>query len=448
MTYEQAISYLESFINYERDGIFDYKASIKLERMRRFAQYAGDPQKGIPAVHVAGTKGKGSVSAFIQSVLIASGFTTGLYTSPHLFSFRERIRINTTIIDEDACRVLIEEMIPLVKEMQKSGERPTYFEMCTLLAFLYFRRQKVDYMILETGMGGRLDSTTICEPRVTVITPIGFDHMAHLGPGLDNIAREKAGIIKSRIPVVSSPQHPSVMTVIAEHATANGCPFYVTGRDAQWQILSSDLRKQVFRCITGGGGNYPRLSIHLLGDFQVENAVTALLAMETLAEYEETITADALAHGFKTARWPGRLEVAGYDPLIIVDGAQDANSAARLLRALRALAADKKLWLIIGAMSDKDIDGICRELCPAAHAIFTTRTACMRAASPEALAAHAARHSRKTIVNTASVKEACDKALLKAERDDLILCTGSLYLAGEALEYLRGRCTMEDGVYS
>ena len=442
MTYQDALTYLDSLINYEKTNNFDYKKSMKLERMKSISERLGNPHKGIKAIHIAGTKAKGSVSSFINSILIKTGYKTGLYTSPHLISFRERIRINGEAISEADVTRLLEKILPHAELMAKEEERPTYFEICTIMAFLYFKEKKVDFMVLEVGMGGRLDSTNIVRPLVSVITPISYDHVKHLGSTIRDIASEKCGIIKNKSIVVSSPQNIEALVVIKDAAERAGAKFYLVGKDAVFERIYSDTERQVFNLLTRNG-EYPNAEIPLLGDFQVENGATAVLAVEALKDYQIFIDKSAIMAGLRSARWPGRFEVLGRKPLIVADGAQNGQSAFILKKTVKGNLKYKRLFLILGVMRDKDIENICRELSEVADYVITTRSRSERALSPQFLKDRFLHYKNIDAVTTESVDEAVRKGLTLAGKDDAILVTGSLYVVGEAMEALkRGRFTL------
>lgn len=438
MTYQQALAYLDSLINYEKRTNFDYKKSLKLERITAFSRRFGEPHRGIKAIHISGTKGKGSVSSFINSILMEAGYKVGLYTSPHLFSFRERIRINGEPITEKDVARLMDEIKPHAEIMEKEDNKPTYFEVCTMMAFLYFKRENTDFVVLEVGMGGRLDSTNIVEPLISVITPIGYDHVQHLGPTLKDIASEKCGIIKKDSIVISSPQHAEAMDVIREISSERNSKLYIVGKDIFFEALSSDLEGQSFRLLTRYG-EYPYLKIQLLGDFQLENAAAAVAAVEELRSRDIFIRNDAIRDGLAKARWPGRLEIMNKKPFIVVDGAQDVNSVLRLKQAVKNIFRYKRLFLIFGTMQDKDVDGMCRELNGLADCVVATKSKSERAAPPEIIKEAMLNYNKKVnIITTASVIEAINECKEKAGEGDLILVTGSLYVVAEAMEELEG----------
>ncbi|MBU4376739.1 MAG: bifunctional folylpolyglutamate synthase/dihydrofolate synthase [Candidatus Omnitrophica bacterium] len=436
MTYHEALKYLDSLIDYEKANDFDYKRSFKLDRMKSLSSRLGNPHEGIKAVHVAGTKAKGSVSSFINSILIKAGYKTGMYTSPHLISFRERIRVDGEPISEDNLARLVAKIYPHAEDMAKKNERPTYFEVCTAIAFLYFKERGVDFMVLEVGMGGRLDSTNIVRPLVSVITPISYDHVQHLGPTMRDIASEKCGIIKEKSVVVSSPQNNEAFEVIKSTVEKTRSKFYLVGKDAAFQKIYSGTERQIFNLLTKEG-EYPRVEIRLLGEFQIENAVSAVLAVEALRHYEIFVDKVAIMAGLRSARWPGRFEILRKNPLIVVDGAQNGQSAFILKKAVETNLKYKKLFLILGTMCDKDIENICRELSGIADYVIATKSKSGRALSPQFLKERFLHYKNIDAETSDSVRDAIDKALRLAGKDDALLITGSLYVVGEAMEALR-----------
>ena len=254
MTYAAALRYLESFINYERLDNYDYNKSFTLERMKNLAGFLGNPQDEISSIHIGGTKGKGSTASFVHSILKNSGFKTGLYTSPHLASFRERIRINDELISEKEVASFLEELKPAINKL---GDMPSFFEIYTALAFLYFKSKKVDFAVYEVGLGGRLDATNVINPLVCAITPISYDHMQKLGSTLREIAFEKCGIIKEGCICVSAPQEKEVLDVIEDACSKKNAKLFTVGEDISFEELSSDINKEIFNT-TGIFGKYPR----------------------------------------------------------------------------------------------------------------------------------------------------------------------------------------------
>lgn len=454
MTYVEAIQYLESFINYEKIPAFSYPESLKLERMKGFLALLGNPQAGLRCLHIAGTKGKGSVCAFAAYILKESGFKVGLYTSPHLTDFRERIRVLE--ITDDAClpvgrdirntdddfegMISKREIAGLVQRFRPAIEKYnrnckygalTFFEAYTALAFLYFRQKKVDYAVLETGLGGRLDATNTVNPLVCAITPISYDHTDLLGSTLKEIAAEKSGIIKSgQTKVISAPQEKEAREVIRNRCKETGAQLYEIGKDIVWHKKDDARRFQDFS-VKGIRGNYDHLRIGLLGEYQIGNAALAIGMVEALGE--EKITALSIRRGLKEAVWPGRLEVASQGPRIVLDGAHNTASAAALREALKRHFEYKKLILVLGMSQDKDIEGVCDILCRIASKIILTKSRNSRAAEPEFIQKILHRQAGLTD----NIKEAIAMAKKSANPGDLILITGSLFVAGEARRCLK-----------
>lgn len=428
MTYTQALRYLDSFTNYEKKGEYDYRKSFGLERITRLSALLGDPQKGIRSVHVAGTKGKGSTAAIIFSILRSSGYRTGLYTSPHLASFRERIRIGDDLISESEIGRLTDTVKGAVDRMP--GEPLSFFELYTALAYLYFEEKAVDIAVYETGMGGRLDATNIITPLVSVITPISYEHTDKLGRSLSRIAFEKGGIIKKGVACVSSPQPPEAEAEIRKICRERGSGLVLVGRDVHYRELRADDEKEVFD-VAGRCGCYNELEMKLLGSHQVVNAAVAIAAIEALRGHGIVISSDALRKGVADARWEGRLEVAGRKPYVILDGAQNRASANAVSAAVRKIFKYRRLHLVLGACRDKDIDGILEELLPISEDIVLTKADIPdRALEPEIMKRLIG--GEKKVVLTTNVKEAMESALALADPDDLILVTGSLFVVGEA----------------
>ena len=368
----------------------------------------------------------------IASALSAAGYRTGLYTSPHLHTFRERITIDGEMITEEEFSALTQRLQPEVDEVNRRhnyGELTT-FEILTALAFAFFRERRVEFQVLEVGLGGRLDATNVVMPRLSVITSISLDHAAVLGDSLAEIAREKAGIIKPGTLVVSAPQPSEAEGVIEEVCRHNGAGLIVVGRGVTWRKLTSDLAGQSFE-VTGKAGSY-QLTIPLLGGHQLENASTAVAALEALG-----IGADDIARGLAQVRWPGRLEILRHEPLFLVDGAHNADSARRLKEAIEEYLSFDRLILIAGASSDKDIAGIVGELAPLSSLIIATRSRHPRALAPALLLEELERQGAKGEM-AESVSSAVERALAIAKPGDLICATGSLFVAAEAREYIKG----------
>jgi len=431
--YSAALKYILSFTDYEKLPSFLYSAAnFDLRRMEELMGRLGNPHLTSRSIHVAGTKGKGSTAAMIASALSAAGYKTGLYTSPHLHSFRERISIDGHSIAEEQFSTLVRRLKPEVEAVNRSGTygQLTTFEILTALAFTYFMECGVDFQVLEVGLGGRLDATNVVKAEIAVITSISMDHAEILGDSLAKIAREKAGIIKPGAMVVSSPQQREAEGVIKEVCLKMGAALIVVGKDVTWNKLTSDLNGQSFE-VKGRARRYD-LSIPLLGDHQLENAATAVAALEVLA-----IEADDIARGLAQAHWPGRLEILRREPLFLVDGAHNTDSARRLREAIEAYFDFDRLILILGASSDKDIAGMVAELASLSSLVIVTRSRHPRALEPYSLVEELKRR-RVRVEVVESVAPAVEHALSIAGPKDLICATGSLFVAAEAREYLKG----------
>ncbi len=437
MDYKEALQYLDSFIDYEKLTAFDYNESLKLERMRKLTNKLGDPHIGLRCIHIAGTKGKGSTSAMVASILKEAGFKVGLYTSPHLVSFRERIKINDEPISEaDLCNLVNWVKLIIGNIDKESDDYPTFFEVYTALSFLYFKEKDVDFCVLEVGLGGRLDATNIIRPLCCGITQISLEHTEKLGDTLEAIAREKAGIIKEGCVCVSSLQAKAAADVIRRTSSDKDCKLYEVGKDLLFSEEAPNRRrqgkataKQIFS-VTGISGKYPRLELGLLGDHQLMNAATAIGLIESLQFYDIIIRDKAIRAGLKNVKWPGRLQVLRNKPYIILDGAQNKASARALKEAVKKIFDYKRLILVLGISKDKDIKGICEELAPISDEIILTKANLVRAEDPAVIKRHIGKEARLTT----GVKEAMLMAQGLAEPSDLILVTGSLFVVGEVIK--------------
>jgi dihydrofolate synthase/folylpolyglutamate synthase len=438
--YQAALDYIFNYVDYERRRSVPYtETAWDLARARRVLHALGDPHLGLRYVHVAGSKGKGSTAANVDAILRAAGLRTGFYSSPHLHTFRERIRIDGRLIEQADVVRLLEQCKPAIEAVPGI----TTFEIMTVLALLHFAQQQVDWVVLEVGLGGRLDATNVVTPAVSVITPISLEHTALLGDTLGQIAREKAGIIKPGVPVVVAPQHAEAMAVFEEVAAAQGSRLIVAGRDWTWQSLADRVAGQDFAVASAASpwaaGELTALHTPLLGAHQLANASTAIAACAELASQGAPITAASLRRGLATVVWPGRLEVLTAPPpasqTLVLDSAHNDASARLLRRALQRYFPDQPLYWVIGVSNDKDAAGILAEFLRGATGVWLTRSRHPRAADPVELSTMAARYlAGKRIRMAPSTSAALASALAWAEPDAVVCVTGSLFIAGEARE--------------
>ena len=431
LSYREALEFIYSFTDHEKLTSYRYSPEeFNLARMENLLGLIGNPHTSFLSFHVAGTKGKGSTCAMLESVLRAQGYRTGLYTSPHLHTFRERIRIAGEMVGE-------EEVVSGIEELRPSIERIpglTTFEIITALAFLLFARRGVEIAVVEVGLGGRLDATNVIAPLVSVITSISFDHMQLLGNTLASIAREKAGIIKEKIPVVSAPQEEEALKVIEETAKLKGSPLVLVGRDWIWENVEDTQEGQSF---TIRRLNPPGFSVDvrlpLLGVHQPQNATVAVAALEEARSRGLRVSDRALKEGLEKVEWPGRLEILQRSPIFVVDGAHNVDSARRLAQSLKRLFSWNRLILIFGASADKDIPGMLAELLPLADEVIFTRARNPRAAPPEKMLEEAERMGFRGRIAEPAAK-AVEEALKEASSEDLVCVTGSLFLVADARE--------------
>lgn len=435
--YRAALEWALGFTDYEKAPAAKYSdAAFNLRRMDALLARLGSPHRAAPAIHVAGTKGKGSTAALIASALTKAGYRTGLYTSPHLHTFRERMRIGQDLITEAEVAEFVAQVRPQVDALNTQGEygQVTTFEIITALAFLYFSR-RVDVQVLEVGLGGRLDSTNVCRPEVCIITNLSLDHTEVLGETVAQIAYEKAGILKAGALAVSAPQAPEALDVVEKVAQQTGVPLTVTGRHVTWTPLRQDLDGQSVR-IHGQEGVY-EVWTPLLGDHQLENASVALAALELAGRRGLPVSREAIVAGFRDVSWPGRLQVLERRPLVIADGAHNPYSMTCLRQALSSHVPFRQALFVLGVSADKDVVGILRELALLGGRLIATRSRHPRASDPAQLAAEAARLGMDA-TSAPTVADALTRAREQAGPEDLICATGSLFVAAEAIEAVRG----------
>ncbi len=399
----------------------------------------GNPERSFAAVHVAGTNGKGSVCAMLDSVLRGAGLKVGLYTSPHLVRFNERIRVDGDPITDGELAELFEVLEPLAEKVTRApgGREVTFFEFTTALAFEYFRRKGVQVAVVEVGMGGRLDATNVLLPLLSVITRISLEHTQYLGGTVTAIAGEKAGIIKAGRPVVCGAMPEEAAGVVRETAKRLGAPLVEAMERVSVRRVSQGLEGQKL-AITGAGGEYGTVTLGLLGRHQIENCATAVAALEALADYSPVVIPVGLVkEGLESAVWPGRLQVLSRDPPVLLDGAHNPDGARVLGAALKELRKKRKVGLIWGMCDDKDALGFAKALGGQIHRCWTVPISTERSQAPEQLARIAKTEgwvAQASLLDMAMV-EARDWAVREG---GLVCIAGSLFLAGEVLERRRG----------
>ncbi|MBI4233523.1 MAG: bifunctional folylpolyglutamate synthase/dihydrofolate synthase [Chloroflexi bacterium] len=406
--------------------------------MHALLQRLGEPHLKTPAIHIAGTKGKGSTSAMVNSILLANGYTTGLYTSPHLHTFRERIRLGQEPVSEERFAALVEALWPTQEGLASEGVRGpvTVFEMLTAMAFVAFVQERVQFQVLEVGLGGRLDATNVVpRPLVCIITSLSLDHTAILGDTLDRIAAEKAGIVKPGGVVVTAPQPPEALAVIRRVCQERGATLVEVAERYRWERGPWDLEGQQFR-VWGPGGPWD-VWLPLLGGYQMENATCALAAAQALEATGVPLSREGVLSGFRQVVWPGRLEVLGKSPVLVVDGAHNPYSVGRLREAVQQYFTFDKVLLIFGGLADKNLEAMVAELAPLRPRVLATRSRHPRSAAPRDLAALFARHGLEAQALPA-VAEAIRLAREQAGEGDLVLATGSLFVTAEVREALLG----------
>jgi dihydrofolate synthase/folylpolyglutamate synthase len=435
MDYSQAEAYIVSFTDYEKTpGVAYTAANYDLRRVEKLLKLLGDPHLGSRTVHIAGTKGKGSTAAMIAQALITADYRTGLFTSPHLFTMRERIRINDILISEARFASIVKEVQPMVDRVNQEAAHGqlTTFEILTAVAFACFKKNNVDFQVLEVGLGGRLDATNVARGDVCVITSISLDHTEILGDTLAKIAAEKAGIIKSGSIVVNFPQSKEALEVIERTCQTQGGRLLQVGKDITWRRTGGDLHHQSL-VIKSNNVEYG-LTIPLIGDHQLENAAAAVAALEALIGLGAKISKEEIIQGLKQVHWPGRLQILSEQPVVVVDGAHNVYSMKRLLEAIKKYFSYDKCLVIFGTSCDKDIPGMARQLGAFTPHIIITSSAHPRAAAISILASEFSKQNVEVKV-AENVPEAISQALSIAQKTDLILITGSLFVVAEAISY-------------
>jgi len=433
MNYEQALIYIESFTDYEKTAKPHASANYDLRRLEGLLSYFDNPHLKIRTVHVTGTKGKGSTAAMIASVLSTAGFATGLYTSPHLLDLKERIRIDEKPISEAELVDILKRLRPKVEEVNQRATygRITTFELLTAIAFIYYAEKQADLQVLEVGLGGTYDATNIIKnPVVCVITSISLDHTEVLGNTVAKIAVEKSGIIKPGSPVVTSPQQKEALQVIQDSCIKHQAKLIEVGKDINWRIEDFDINSQSLM-VSGRLASYD-LTIPLLGQHQLINAATAVAALEVMVEHGFNITKKHIQEGLAKVNWPGRFQIIGRHPLMVVDGAHNPDSIRNLRETIEQYLRIHKVVLVIGTSVDKDFKGIVDEISPVVEKVIATQSRHPRALDLNKIAAEFIEHNIP--VETApDVPAALSKAVILAGENGIICVTGSLFVVAETL---------------
>ncbi len=440
-TIKLALEYLFSRTDYEKQSRLRYNVTtFSLERMERLLSLLGNPHKKLVTAHIAGTKGKGSTATMLARMLEANDYTVGLYTSPHVVDLHERIAINGRNISDSELLGLINRIYAPVEKMAKNDGTPTFFELFTAMAFMYFVDKKVDIAVIETGLGGRLDSTNVIEPAVVGITSISIDHQNLLGNTLDSIAREKAGVIKKGIPVVSVPQDPLAMKELKKAATAAKAPLMVTGKDIDFSYRFESSREHgphTRICLTTPTSKFEHLKVPLPGEHQAMNCGLAIAMLDMLKTGGYKIDDNKAIEGLKDIKMPGRMEIISRDPRILIDAAHNAASIKALIVAIGQHIPYDSMIVIFGCGQDKDVRGMLEQLQYGADKVIFTRSNSPKAMHPQELADMYTEICGKMCQTAMSVGEAIRIASSAIGKEDLICITGSFYLVGQAKVMLR-----------
>jgi len=437
-SYEEAISFLHKAIDYEKLISYQYNAStFSLDRMYKMLEFVDNPHRSFPCIHITGTKGKGSTAIMAATILEHMGFTTGLFTSPHLIDLRERIQINHQKISKESFTQVLNKFRLYIQHLRDTAPAasPTFFETITAVCFLYFQERHIDIAVLEVGLGGRLDSTNVVIPQVSVITNIGFDHMRILGPTLSDIAFEKAGIIKQGIPVVSAVEGYEALSVIEKKCAEKGAPLYLLGRDFWTEDIQSAEKNgkkgQICRIKTRHN-TYENIFLPLIGFHQAKNCALAIAALEISQKASGlSWNKEMICNALSRVQCPGKMEIIGKDPYVVLDYAHTADSMRSLKKTLSEGFLHNRLILILGFSEDKDIKNILKEIVFDADIIIVTRSNNPRAADPDDLYKIIYTLCAKRAIVERDVIHAMNHARHIATQDDLICITGSSYIVGE-----------------
>ncbi|SEF71610.1 dihydrofolate synthase / folylpolyglutamate synthase [Caloramator fervidus] len=424
MDYKEALEFIEN--------MGKFSINLGLDRIKRICNLMGDPQNDLKVIHIAGTNGKGSTTTFISSILKSQGYRVGIYTSPYIERFTERIKINDEEIKEKEVAEYLEYLIPIIDKVIKEGhEKPTEFEIITAMAFKYFYDNKVDYVVLEVGLGGRLDATNVVNPILSVITTISYDHMNILGDTLGKIAYEKAGIIKQDIPLVLYPQEKEADEVIRKVAKEKNSKIYDVNM-FKYKLKENSIDGVVFDVY--GYKEYKDVKIRLLGEHQILNCLTSITAVEALRDLKVEIDDYALYKGLEEAIWPGRFEVIKRKPYVILDGGHNLQGISVLVKSIKQYFSGKRILVVVGMLKDKDYVNMVQKLFEISDSFITVPVKSPRALTSNELA-NLIRFFGKNVFEAYDIKQAINVAF-KSDYDVILFC-GSLYMIGEARTTLK-----------
>jgi dihydrofolate synthase/folylpolyglutamate synthase len=434
-SYQKAIGYLFERTDYEKQQRLRYNVTtFNLKRMQKLLSLVGDPHKKIHTVHIGGTKGKGSTATMLAKMLEANGYTVGLYTSPHVVHLHERITVNSEMISEKQMRDLLNRIYAPVEKLSKT-DPPTFFEIMTAMAFMHFVDMPVDIAVVETGLGGRLDSTNVINPKVVGITSLSIDHPQLLGNTIDSIAEEKAGIFKRGVPAITVQQDPVAMQVLKSRAIAVEAPLSITGSDIDFSLRFETSREHgphTRICLTTPTSKFEHLRVPLHGKHQAINCGLALAMLDKLKSIGYEIDNEKATEGLHSVSLAGRMELICHDPRIMIDAAHNAASIKALIHAIGQNVPYDSMVVIFGCNSDKDVRGMLEKLQYGADKVIFTRSNSAKAVSPGDLAEMYTEICGKMCQTAASLGQALQLAKSAVSKEDLICITGSFYLIGQA----------------
>lgn len=438
--YKQALEYLFTKTDYEKQRKLRYNVTtFNLDRMKKLLKLVGNPQDKFQTAHIAGTKGKGSTATMLARMLESNGYKTGLYTSPHVMTLHERIKVNSQEITEDEFLAIMNRLAAPIEKLAKNEDSATFFEIMTAIAFMHFADMQIDIAVIETGLGGRLDSTNVIKPSVVGITSISIDHQLQLGSTLDKIAMEKAGIIKKGIPAVTVQQQPEAIDVIRDYAFSVKAPLSVTGEDIDFSYrfeYSSEHGPHTRICLTTPTSKFEHLKVPLPGEHQAINCGLALAMLDKLKSVGMQIDDTKAIDGLKNISLPGRMEMIYKDPRIMVDAAHNAASIKTLIAAIGQHVPYDSMVVIFGCGADKDVRGMLYELQFGADKVIFTKSNSPRAMLPEDLAEMYTDICGKMCQTSINLSDALRISQSALTREDLICITGSFYLVGQAKQRL------------